>query len=507
MALRCHHLGFMLLLRRVRDGVITGALREGTEKMGDKKKRGNMEGMLNPREERELEALLDRLNVQSPEGESFVHFLTSLRAILMNRESLTTVLLERISYSPSPGGIAAFCALKDIVRHKHLQKRLRKAEYRLSQRGYPVTEEHSDGRVVLFRSRPEQVHTLGEARLYRVPQHGRRLVSLFVPADDAAGYHIVGGTVITGMYRGENLDPSTMRDERMSTIVEAAGKRAFRAFDQQMRQRGESVVISFPYGVSAYYDLAEVYAGRYEAVSLYEIHRAKELLSAYLPADHQHSLAQEIGLLDPLPPVSEAFLMQLALTLSPFMCEAPVMENVAVAVEEVLRSPIACGDEVRHYHAAKRIWAWLREMDAFTRNLYRVFLEDWAVCLARRHACAEMASVLTYVAGSLCTGEHARWERFFTVHLSLSLMSFARLRMALSSLREGERGSSSRLVTTFSRESEGKGERWKLLGEFLFGMNAEVLSRGAGDDVRRWMNFGLERWLRKDLSPHVEGVR
>ncbi len=93
---------------------------------------------LTPDENIELQLILDRLAVQTPNGESFTNWLDSLKRSLDGRESMITALLQKLSRHPSEVGLRVFVALQGKVDEKRLAKAVRQAAYRFAQRGYEV---------------------------------------------------------------------------------------------------------------------------------------------------------------------------------------------------------------------------------------------------------------------------------------------------------------------------------------------------------------------------------
>ena len=70
---------------------------------------------LTQEESNELQMILDRLEVQDPEGESFTICLQSLKESLKGRENLVAALIERLGKNPSPVGLKTVAALQDLV--------------------------------------------------------------------------------------------------------------------------------------------------------------------------------------------------------------------------------------------------------------------------------------------------------------------------------------------------------------------------------------------------------
>lgn len=105
---------------------------------------------LSPDETAELQLILDRLAVQSPNGESFTSWLQSLKNSLEGRQDLVAALLQKLSRQPSDVGFRVFETLKHMVDEKRLAKLVKQAGYRFTQRGYvPDVPQESAERVVL----------------------------------------------------------------------------------------------------------------------------------------------------------------------------------------------------------------------------------------------------------------------------------------------------------------------------------------------------------------------
>ena len=62
----------------------------------------------------ELEMILDRLQVQDPQGKTLDGYLESLRTVLSSKENIVLVLLERLSKQPSQVGFRVLSALGDL---------------------------------------------------------------------------------------------------------------------------------------------------------------------------------------------------------------------------------------------------------------------------------------------------------------------------------------------------------------------------------------------------------
>lgn len=112
--------------------------------------RKTLEPSLTGDDSTELQIILDRLSVQSPEGESFQNWLLSLRRALEGRERLVAALLQALSRQPTDAGFRAFLGLKDLVAEKSCVKIVKQAGYRFSQKGYGLETEGEDAEPVVL---------------------------------------------------------------------------------------------------------------------------------------------------------------------------------------------------------------------------------------------------------------------------------------------------------------------------------------------------------------------
>ncbi|SMC20689.1 hypothetical protein SAMN02746041_00989 [Desulfacinum hydrothermale DSM 13146] len=96
---------------------------------------------LTENERREVELMIDRLRLQDPNGQSLDHCLKTLKEVLESRQKLATALLDYLSRQENGVCFRAFCELRSVVTEKKLVKVVRKAEYRLRQKGFRLPDE------------------------------------------------------------------------------------------------------------------------------------------------------------------------------------------------------------------------------------------------------------------------------------------------------------------------------------------------------------------------------
>lgn len=94
------------------------------------------EADLSADELRELGMIMDRLAVQSPEGESLDNCLRSLCNTLRGRETLTEALIEALGKRPSEVSFRAFTLLKEMAPGGAVARVVKQATYRFAQQGF-----------------------------------------------------------------------------------------------------------------------------------------------------------------------------------------------------------------------------------------------------------------------------------------------------------------------------------------------------------------------------------
>lgn len=104
--------------------------------MGKKKQTSDKGRKLSENEKAELSFFMDRLRVQDPQGSSLENCLKSLKQALTGREALAAALMDALSLEGGPVCFRAFCELQGLVQDKRLRKVVRRAAYRLRQKGF-----------------------------------------------------------------------------------------------------------------------------------------------------------------------------------------------------------------------------------------------------------------------------------------------------------------------------------------------------------------------------------
>ena len=139
-------------------------------KKQDVKRNKKIEFHLSPEEVHELGMIADRLAVQDPEGESLGNYLRSLRQALSGRDHLIAALMEQLSRNPSLVRFKAYLTFRDSIQQKNLQKTIKQAAYRFSQKGYMEERDEAAEKVVL------------------IQKEVRKPLSYVIPADGTYGF-------------------------------------------------------------------------------------------------------------------------------------------------------------------------------------------------------------------------------------------------------------------------------------------------------------------------------
>ncbi|HBZ54429.1 MAG TPA: hypothetical protein DEO88_03405 [Syntrophobacteraceae bacterium] len=101
-----------------------------------RQKQKHTAALLNPELAQELEFILDRLRVQSPNGASLESYLQSLRSTLAAKEVLVVALMERIDRRFGEVGYRVLQTLHDLFSSKAFRTAYRQAAYRMEQAGF-----------------------------------------------------------------------------------------------------------------------------------------------------------------------------------------------------------------------------------------------------------------------------------------------------------------------------------------------------------------------------------
>lgn len=152
------------------------------------RKKSKAEIFLSPEESDELQMIVDRIAVQTPEGESFELYLQSLRNALASRPHLAMMLVDKLSRNPNATGFRTFRMLEGAIEASPYRRHLKQAAYRFAQRGFAPGPDVAAApeKVVLIQGEARRA----SAHFFLVPGT-LWLVSILVPEGGPAPYSLV----------------------------------------------------------------------------------------------------------------------------------------------------------------------------------------------------------------------------------------------------------------------------------------------------------------------------
>lgn len=425
-------------------------------------------------EKRELEAILDRLSVQNPNGESFMNWLESLKNAFSNRQRFVAALLDVISKSPTETGKKVFLALKDSVRDKELRKIVRKAEYRMIQKGALPKEPYSQSeKVVLFSDKLKNINIeeRGEAHLWILPLSGLCAVSLYIPSLTDESRSVFAGIDIkkwSRVFLGKTLGP----DKIPQVMVEFGGKRVYRELTSIIASTFGiiSVSVSPHLGALLAAELIEIFSEYNTAIlSSRNFDMAKDVVNSLFTDDPNTLWMRELGFspgaFDHSDETMQAFL---AKSIETFWFDPKIMVKTSEALLTIVDSVLTWDQALKEYHAKRKLVEFFSSVGELDVKLYRFLLKSSAVMLAKQKDKNVEAQALFSIAQDIGASSFNRWESFLVTHISRSFASFAKFKRQLE-----EQFSSSGTVTSslvVVPGEENKQSRWTLLEEFLTGM-------------------------------------
>ena len=228
----------------------------------------------------ELQMILDRLAVQSPEGESFEGYLKSLCKSLSERPSLAAVLVETLSRNPSPTGFRTFHALEKIVEASAYKRNARQAAYRFSQKGFePAGETSSPEKVVLIRGEAKKA----AAHLFQV-DGAMWIVSAMVPDASAGNYALVTA------FLEDDFSTFNVR------VAETAGQKMYKEYLQKLYTLGSARGAEVPlhHAARLFFEMLALWTGK---GSYAHLERGRNVFGKYYEPDtkpYVYDLLEEI---------------------------------------------------------------------------------------------------------------------------------------------------------------------------------------------------------------------
>lgn len=443
--------------------------------MAKDEKRSKIQDKLTDAEKRELEAILDRLSVQNPDGDSFSNWLESLKNTFSSRQRFITALLDVISKSPTEAGKKVFLALKDCVRDKELRKIVRTAEYRMTQKGFITKEQDSPKpeKVVVFSDKPLKNIEVesGEAHLWIFPFCGRCSVTLYVPSLTDEGRSVVVGSDVRewgSFFVGESLEP----DKILQVMVEYGSKRVYKELTSIIAPMPSvtSVSVSIRFGALLASELIDIFS-KYRPMALKskDLQVAKDLFNSLLTDDVKNLWTRELGFSEPLTDhVSGTSLASLAQSLGSFWFEPKTMMEVSDSLLNIVDSVLSWDQAHKEYHLKRKFLDFICSGDRFSLELYSFFLKNYAVVMAKRdHRVYEAQKLLNIAQCLLESKSLNNWEDFFIVHLCRSFADFAEFNKYWDEKRRAQSQPVVSSLVVVPGEEGIRKSKWALLEEFL----------------------------------------
>ncbi len=396
-------------------------------------------------EEREIEAIIDRLNVQNPEGESFKNCLDSLKKFLSDKEHLAVAILERISQNPSPASLKAFKSIKEVVKSKKWLKLVKQIEYRLSQKGF-VLEKSSKEEKVLFKA---ELSGEAEARLFYDKSLSRFCLMIYEqPSLRELGY-IIGVELFLN-----NLTPEAYSEPDPTLRVVRGPKRSFKEMVSALNEV-YSAPLKVPFTKTATFckELLELYDQRWDVENIGHINVAKNLFSSYDLEDASCEIeeSKDFG--------------ELISVVGPFVFSKEAMEKFRSEISSLIRPLLHIDSFTKAYNLERKIFETFKSLDTLSLGKYRIYLGIMALILASKNENLFYPSLLQKISKDIKEGNFDRWKPFIVKHMLFSIFYFA-----VQNLMTAKASESRLIVTPYD---QGKAE-WEDVQNFILEMDPDI---------------------------------
>lgn len=460
----------------------------GGQKKGKKEKKEVLK--LRQDEEREIDAIVERLEVQDPGGETFEIFVTSLKDRFRNREFALAGLLDKISKNPSSAGIAAFKKLYESLKDPEARKIVRKAKYRLEQKGV-VFEDREEEKVVRVGFGITNLGESPKAHLWRDKLFSYRILEMEFPPE--------GKEERVFIFCEENID-----SYRLLVGCVTGSKRLVREIRDDLAGRARLCVpLPLEYAICAFDEYFEVYEDRLGIRCSLDFSNAKKFL-AKLGACEEKAFFRNVL---PEASIDEAMRddARICAAAGPYDFHGMDIERCVGLFENVILSRLDYPKKVMAEVLEERIVEYFRSLDKWALGRYRMFLKDGVLEWLHRKE-ETVASHLYQIAGHVnydglpsiapfllkhLLSSIYYWTLWYKLVLSLELKDF-RVDVLNLSDRAGDmlkifeaivtkgRSLFEKVVEEVSRLSDLPGVGWVMLG------NKEVLKVWQGrEDYNR----------------------
>lgn len=400
--------------------------------MAKNKKKPALQEELTDLEKRELEAILDRVSVQSPDGESFQNWVNSLKTAFSQRQRFLAALLDALSRSPTEAGLRVFNALKDCVTDKNLRRVIKTAEYRLEQKGL-LKKEATPETVVIFSEKTLESKALesSEAHLWLFPVCGRVCVSLYVPSPALDNYCLLIGSDFTrwaSFMIGKIYDP----DNTFQCTVLSGGKKVYKEITSNLDgiPHVVSAPVSLPFAALCAEELIKVFLkSRRDIVCPPDLAWGRTIISPFIAdPDLETSLRKELNIsTSDISDDEQTEIPALLESLGSFWAHSDEMMKLVGNLLEVVNSVLTWDRESKVYHVRRKILEFVNSLDDFYKGLYLQYLMANAVVQGIRFGNKAMAKTILNIASNFKDGNYDRWEDFIVLHLCGAILNFIKL--------------------------------------------------------------------------------
>lgn len=436
--------------------------------MAKYKKSADLKSELTEIEKRELEAILDRLSVQNPNGESFQSWVDSLKTAFSQRERLLAAFLDTLSRSPTEAGLRVFNALKDSVKDKALRKVVKAAEYRLEQKGLLKKESASEP-VVIFSEKNIRSKDLelAEAHIWLLPLCGRFCVTLYVPSMTAENSIIAVGSDLI-KWAEFMIGKAIYPDDTIMCYVLRGSKKVYKEVTSSLDiPRVVSVPVSLPIAAVFVQHLIGVSLKGNKRLYPSDTFQARRVTDPFVPdADIKDSFMRELDLSsDDMLSVNQPDTSALLESLGYFWTDPDEMHNILRRLLEIVDSVLVWDTAAKEYQVRRKVLEFLNSLDEFYKELYCLYLLALALIQGKGSQRRAEAAAILKIVSDIKAGNADTWEDVTVLHFCQSILSFVRFIKARDELAKEMTGKRSDLIVVPGGKAVEP--KWDYLDDFL----------------------------------------
>ncbi len=367
-----------------------------------KRRRKKPEIELSPEEQLELDGIIERLQIQHPEGETFNNFVESLTKRLRGRDTLLAALIDRISKKPTEAAIEVFKVIKDYISPKY-KKILKRAVFRLKQQGYTFEEadETSGSKKVVLIQKTAEKRDPSAALLLHNMQYLRPLIVMFPPTP------YLEGTLI--------LAVEDFFNSRMETHIVYGSKNELNDLIKNLRSFLKYYQIPMYHAAWIFNKRLEIFSDMLDPETREQSFEARRLLQEFLPDEPEKFFSENLKEPD------STFLNDISEILSEvksfdFEKDAKFEEFLYFSLEPVLNPTIDCSDEAKLYQIEKKVLEFFRNLGDFSINRYWIYLQEEITRLILEEK-QDIASKLYSISKDLKNKKFENILKFLTQHI------------------------------------------------------------------------------------------